>query len=138
MRVIMDVGYPRDENGVAGFDTSVKAAKDCGAISLHVAMTGRRYEDFGTFEAFKKDFERCQKSIALAEPILRKYRMRLGIENHKGWRSAEQAAWLKRVSSEWVGVPFDFGNTLSLCEDPQETLRNLLPNSSACPQKYHA
>ncbi|HEX3875802.1 MAG TPA: sugar phosphate isomerase/epimerase family protein [Bryobacteraceae bacterium] len=127
MRAIFDVGYPRDANGVAAFDASVKAAKDCGAVSLHAAMTGRRYEDFDTFEAFKKDFDRCKQSIALAEPVLRKYRIPLGIENHKGWRSAEQAAWLKSVSSEWVGVHFDFGNNLSLCEDPKDTLHNLLP-----------
>jgi 3-oxoisoapionate decarboxylase len=53
--------------------------------------------------------------------------MRLAIENHKGWRSAEQAAWLKRLSSEYVGVHFDFGNNVSLCEDPMQTLDNLLP-----------
>jgi hypothetical protein len=41
MRLILDVGYPRDEAGVAAFDASVKAAKECGAISLHAAMTGR-------------------------------------------------------------------------------------------------
>ena len=58
--------------------------------------------------------------------------MRLGIENHKGWRSAEQAAWLKRVSSEWVGVHFDFGNNISLCEEPAVTLKNLLPYTVAC------
>ena len=95
-------------------------------------MTGRRYEDMNSFEEFRQNFERCQRSIALAEPILRKYRMRLGIENHKGWRSAEQAAWLKRVSSEWVGVHFDFGNNVSLCEEPAATLRNLLPYTFAC------
>ncbi|MGA3236475.1 MAG: sugar phosphate isomerase/epimerase family protein [Bryobacteraceae bacterium] len=132
MRVILDVGYPRDEAGVAAFDASVKAAKDCGAFSLHAAMTARRYEEFASFDAFKQSFERNQKSIALAEPVLRKYRMRLGLENHKGWRSAEQAAWLKRVGSEWVGVHFDFGNNVSLCEDPAETLRNLLPYTFAC------
>ena len=64
--------------------------------------------------------------------MLRKHQLRLGIENHKGWRSAEQAAWLKRVSSEWVGVHFDFGNNVSLCEDPAETLHNLLPYTVAC------
>ena len=53
--------------------------------------------------------------------------MRLGIENHKGFRAAEQAAWLKRVSSEYIGVCFDFGNNISLCEDPMDTLRALLP-----------
>ena len=127
MRLILDVGFPRDEAGVAAFDASVKAASECGAISLHAAMTGRRYEDMNTLEEFRQNFERCQKSIALAEPVLRKHRMRLGIENHKGWRSAEQAAWLKRVSSEWLGVHFDFGNNVSLCEEPAATLRNLLP-----------
>jgi sugar phosphate isomerase/epimerase len=132
MRVILDVGYPRDDAGVPAFDASVKAAKECGAISLHAAMTGRCYEDFNTLDEFKKSNERAQNSIALAEPILRKHRMRLGIENHKGWRSPEQAAWLKRVSSEWVGVHFDFGNNVSLCEDPAETLRNLLPYTFAC------
>ena len=132
MRVILDVGYPRDDAGVAAFDASVKAAKECGAVSLHAAMTARRYEEFNTLDEFLQTFRRCQKSIALAEPVLRKYRMRLGIENHKGWRSAEQAEWLKGVGSEWVGVHFDFGNNVSLCEDPAETLRNLLPYAFAC------
>jgi sugar phosphate isomerase/epimerase len=132
MRVILDVGYPRDEAGVAAFDASVKAAKECGAFSLHAAMTARRYEEFNTLDEFKRSFQQNQKSIELAEPILRKYRVRLGLENHKGWRSAEQAAWLKRVGSEWVGVHFDFGNNVSLCEDPKDTLRNLLPYAVAC------
>jgi 3-oxoisoapionate decarboxylase len=132
MRVILDVGYPRDENGVEAFEGNVKMAKDAGAISLHAAMTQRRYEEFNDFATFKASFERNQKSIALAEPVLSKYKMRLGLENHKGWRSAEQAAWLKRLSSEWVGVHFDFGNNVSLCEDPSDTLRNLLPYTFAC------
>jgi len=132
MRLILDVGYPRDEAAVAAFDTSVKAAKECGAISLRTAMTGRRYEDMNSLEEFRQNFERCQKSIALAEPVLRKYRLRLGIENHKGWRSAEQAAWLKRLSSEWVGVHFDFGNNVALCEEPFATMRNLLPYIFGC------
>jgi len=132
MRAIFDVGYPRDENGLAAFEAGVKAAADCGAYSLHAAMTARRYEEFDNFEAFRRSFEHNQKSIELAEPVLRKYRVRFGIENHKGWRSAEQAAWLKRLSSEWVGVHFDFGNNISLCEDPMETLHNLQPFALAC------
>ena len=132
MRLILDVGFPRDAAGVDAFDANVKAAKECGAISLHAAMTGRRYEDFTSLDAFKLSFERNQKSIELAEPVLRRHKVALGIENHKGWRSAEQAAWLKRVSSEWVGIHFDYGNNLSLCEHPSETLRNLLPYTIAC------
>src|SRR5262249_51411066 len=81
---------------------------------------------------FKADFERCQRTVALAEPVLAKNRLRLAIENHKGWRAAEQAAWMKRVGSEWVGVHLDFGNNLSLCEDPMQTLLTLKPYTMSC------
>ena len=132
MRVILDIPLPRDEAGVPAFDSAVQSAHEIGVHSLHAAMTQRRYEQFDAFDAFRKDFERCQRVIALAEPVLRKHRVRLGIENHKGWRAAEQAAWLKRVSSEWVGVHFDFGNNMALCEEPNETLGILLPFIVAC------
>ena len=132
MRLILDTPLPRDANDVARFDAAVKACKDAGAYSLHAAMTQRRYEEFDTFAAFKAKFEQCQRQIELAEPVLRKHQLRLGIENHKGWRSAEQAAWMKRVGSEWVGVHLDFGNNISLCELPEETLENLAPYAIAC------
>jgi 3-oxoisoapionate decarboxylase len=132
MRLILDAALPRDEADVARYDAAVKAAKEAGASSMHAAMTQRRYEEFDNFPAFKAAFERCQRQIELAEPVLRKYRMRLGIENHKGWRSAEQAAWMKRLGSEWVGVHVDFGNNISLCEEPQQTLTNLAPYAVAC------
>jgi 3-oxoisoapionate decarboxylase len=132
MRAIIDAPLPRSDADLPAYDANVKAAKEAGAVSMHTAMTQRRYEQFNTLEAFRQDFERCQATIARAEPVLRKYRMRLGIENHKGWRSAEQAAWLHRVSSEWVGVHFDFGNNVALCEDPALTLHNLLPFIVGC------
>jgi sugar phosphate isomerase/epimerase len=132
MRVILDTPLPRTESDVERFDAAVAACKEAGAISLHAAMTQRRYEEFDTFEAFKARFEACQKQIGLAEPVLRKHRMKLGIENHKGWRSGEQAAWIKRVGSEWVGAHLDFGNNISLCEDPDDTLANLAPYAVAC------
>jgi 3-oxoisoapionate decarboxylase len=132
MRAILDIPLPRDEAGVPAFDAAIQAAHEAGVYGLHTAMTQRRYEQFDTLDAFQKDFARCQKTIALAEPVLRKHRVRLAIENHKGWRASEQAAWLKRVSSEWVGVHFDFGNNVSLCEEPGETLRILLPYIFSC------
>jgi sugar phosphate isomerase/epimerase len=129
MHLICDPRLPRQESDVAAFEAQVKAYKEAGALAFHAAMTGRRYEDFDSLEAFKKMFEQCQKSVELAEPVLRKHRVRLGIENHKGWRSAEQAAWLRRLGSEWVGVCLDFGNNLALCEDPMDTLRTLAPHT---------
>ncbi len=95
--------------------------------TTHASFTARRYEEFDSFEAFKASFERHQKSVELAEPVLRKYKMKLAIENHKGWRAAEHVAWIKRVGSEYVGACYDFGNNIALCEDPAETLTLLAP-----------
>ncbi len=127
MHLVCDPRLPRQESDVAAFDVQVKAFKEAGAAAFHAAMTGRRYEDFDRLEPFKQMFEQCQRSVELAEPVLRKYKIKLGIENHKGWRSGEQVAWLKRLASEWVGVCLDFGNNISLCEDPIDTARALAP-----------
>jgi sugar phosphate isomerase/epimerase len=129
MHLICDPRFPQQESDVAAFETQIKAFKEAGAVACHAALTGRRYEDFNSLEPFRKMFEQCQRSIELAEPVLRKYKMKLGIENHKGWRSAEQVAWLKRLGSEWVGICFDFGNNISLCEDPADTFRTLAPHT---------
>jgi sugar phosphate isomerase/epimerase len=121
------VRLPNTEADLPAFDAGVKAASQIGAFGLHAALTPRRYEQFDSFDAFKTSFEKNQKTVALAEPVVRKYKTRLAIENHKGWRSAEQAAWLKRLGSEYVGVHLDFGNNVALCEDPMQTLDTLLP-----------
>ena len=132
MRAILSIPLPKTEADLPAFDVAVKAAHEAGAYGLHAAMTQRRYEQFNSFEAFKADFERCQKTVALAEPVLRKNQVRLALENHKGWRSAEQAAWMKRLSSEWVGVHLDFGNNMAFCEEPMQTLRTLQPYVMSC------
>lgn len=125
--LVSDVRLPNQASELDAFETQVKAYKEAGALYLHVALTGRRYEEFDSFAPWKAMFQRIQSSAELAEPILRKHQMKLGFENHKGYRSVEQAAWLKRMSSEYLGVCFDFGNNVSLCEDPMDTMNTLLP-----------
>jgi sugar phosphate isomerase/epimerase len=127
MHVIFNVRLPNTDADIPAFESGVKAASEIGAYGLHAALTARRYEALDSVEAFKKSFQKNQQSVALAEPVLSKYKMRLAIENHKGWRSAEQAAWLKRLGSEYVGAHLDFGNNVSLCEDPMQTLDTLFP-----------
>jgi sugar phosphate isomerase/epimerase len=127
MHIVADIRLPRQESDIAAFDAQVKAFKEAGATTARAAMTGRRYEDYDRFEPFKQMFEQCKKSVEMAEPVLRKYGIKVGIENHKGWRSGEQAEWLKRLGSEWVGVCLDFGNNISLCEDPLDTAQTLAP-----------
>lgn len=127
MHLIFNIPLPRTESDIEKFDASVKAASEVGAYGLHAAMTGRRYEEFKALADYQKSFEQNQKTIALAEPTLRKYKVRLALENHKGWRAVEQAEWMKRVNSPYVGVHFDFGNNVSFCEDPMFTLETLKP-----------
>jgi 3-oxoisoapionate decarboxylase len=127
MRVIISLAPPADDAAVPAYEAGVKAVSELGAVTTHASFTARRYEEFDTFEAFKASFERHQKSVERAEPILRKHKVKLAIENHKGWRAAEHVAWIKRTGSEWIGACYDFGNNISLCEDPAETLRLLAP-----------
>ncbi len=127
MHLICDPRLPRGEDDVGAFEFQVNSFKEAGATALHAAMTGRRYEDFDSFEPFRRVFEQCRKSVQLAEPVLRKHRLRLGIENHKGWRSSEQVDWIRGLGSEWVGVCLDLGNNIALCEEPMDTIRALAP-----------
>jgi 3-oxoisoapionate decarboxylase len=127
MRCIVSVAPPRTDAAVEAYDAAIAAAREMGAVTTHASFTQRRYEEFDTFDAFKASFEAHKKSVERAEPILRKHKVKLAIENHKGWRAAEHAAWVKRVGSEYVGVCYDFGNNIALCEDPAETYKLLAP-----------
>ena len=127
MRVIISLPTPKEAGALPQYEAAVRAVSELGAVTTHASFTGRRYEEFDTFEAFKAGFEQHQRSVELAEPVLRKHKVKLAIENHKGWRAAEHVAWIKRLGSEWIGACYDFGNNIALCEDPAETLRLLAP-----------
>jgi sugar phosphate isomerase/epimerase len=122
------VALPRDEAAIASFEQLVANAKEAGATVIRtVCLNGRRYENFRTadeFETFKKS---SIAAIQRAEPIVRKHRIKLAVENHKDWRAPELAAVMKQISSEWVGVTLDFGNSISLMEDPDKVVDQLLP-----------
>lgn len=127
MHLVCDPNLPKQKSDLDEFEAQVIAYREAGATAFHAALTGRRYEDFESLEPFKAMFESIKKSVELAEPVLRRHRIKLAIENHKGYRSAEQAEWMKSLGSEWVGVCLDFGNNISLCEDPMDTARALAP-----------
>ena len=44
MRTILSAPLPKVESEVAAYDVAVKAAKEAGAVAMHAALTGRRYE----------------------------------------------------------------------------------------------
>lgn len=124
------IQLPKTAEQVPQFEKDVKSAKEAGASIIRtVSLGGRRYEVFhknGEYQAFQK---KAMEALQLAEPILRKYKMKLGIENHKDWRADELVSALKELKSEWLGVTLDFGNSIALLENPMEVVEKLAPYS---------
>ena len=126
MYVEVQTFLPREDAAV--FEHAVRIAKEAGATSLRVVcLLGRRYEMFDTLEGWKTAVVGFHKQIAAAVPIVEKYRMPLGIENHKDWRVDEQVALLKYYDSEYLGVSLDTGNNLTVLDDPMEVVEKLAP-----------
>ena len=110
------------------FEHSVKIAREAGATSLRVVcLLGRRYELMNDLDSWKEAVAGFHRQIAAAVPIVERYRMPLGIENHKDWRVDEQVPLLEHYSSEYLGVCLDTGNNLAILDDPIETIEALAP-----------
>ena len=122
------IRLPNSSREVSIFEQEIKMAKEAGASVVRtVCLGGRRYETFDSWEAFQEFKQQSIKSLELAEPIVRKNQIRLAVENHKDWRAPELVAILQHLGSEWVGVTLDFGNSISLMEDPMEVVETLVP-----------
>ncbi len=122
------IGIPKNSEDVDRFEKEILTAKEAGATVLRtVCLSGRRYENFKTEADWATFKANSLKSIQLAEPIVRKHQVKLAIENHKDWKAAELASIIQNLSSEWVGVTLDFGNNVSLLEEPMEVIRTLAP-----------
>ena len=127
MYVEIQTFLPREDPAV--FEHAVKVAREAGATSLRVVcLLGRRYEMFDSLEGWKTAVAGFHKQITTALPIVEKYRMPLGIENHKDWRVDEQVALLKQVpAARSVGVSLDTGNNLTVLDDPMDVVEKLAP-----------
>lgn len=119
-------GLPKDDT--AAFERNVQAAKSVGAICIRSAcLSGRRYETFSSLDDWNHFVSDSKAKIARALPILEKYQMPMGIENHKDWTTDELAALMKEHSSEYLGVCLDTGNNISLLDDPMDVVTQLAP-----------
>lgn len=119
------VNLPQKDD-TSGFERQVVAARQAGALCLRSAcLEGRRYETFTSLDEWKTFVALSHRRIALAVPILEKYRLRLGLENHKDWTADEMAALLEHHSSEYLGACLDTGNNISLLDEPMEVVEKL-------------
>ncbi|WP_461102122.1 sugar phosphate isomerase/epimerase family protein [Spirosoma koreense] len=122
------ISIPKTAAEVPKFEQDVINAKEAGATVLRtVCSAGRRYEAYHSAEAFQELKKNALASLRLTEPVLRKHKVKLAVENHKDWRAPELVAMLKQLNSEWIGVTLDFGNSISLLEDPMEVVQTLSP-----------
>jgi 3-oxoisoapionate decarboxylase len=122
------IGLPKTSGDVPMFEQEVSSAKEAGAGILRtVCLNGRRYEAFHDDAAFRGFWKNSVISLQLAEPVMRRHQMKLAIENHKDWRAKELVSVIKELDSEWIGITLDFGNSISLMEDPMEVVRALAP-----------
>lgn len=119
---------PESADDVPRFEADVRAAKSAGAtLARTVIMPGRRYEQFKSVAEFRQFEQKGLQALQWAEPVLARNRFRLAVENHKDQRVPEKLATVKQVSSEWVGICVDVGNSFTLMEDPMETARGFAP-----------
>lgn len=110
------------------FSNAAVAATHLGVSRLRTAMlSGRRYEDFAEMQKWEEFVSRSQQIIKEAEPLLKKHKLMLGIENHKDWLADELVELLRQTSSPFVGACVDFGNNMALLEDSVEVARKLAP-----------
>lgn len=129
MRMTVAVRTPRTDDDLPEYEKIIEALSQMdGRIdSIHDPFSGRRYEQFKTAAEFHEFDAMCKTAVQRAEPVLRRHKMRLAIENHKGWRSEELAAWVRSTGSEYVGVCLDMVNSVSLIETPMQTYQTLAP-----------
>jgi sugar phosphate isomerase/epimerase len=112
----------------AAFEQSLKDAKEVGAVALRSACLGtRRYETFSSRADWQTHVTESYQSIATAVPLLEKYKIPLGLENHKDWTADEMVALQKKYASEYFGVCLDFGNNIALLDDPMDLIEKLAP-----------
>ena len=123
-----DLRLPKSETDLAEFEADVRLHREAGASVARAVFTGgRRYEIFKSMDEFRAFHAQAEKSLALVDPILRKHRLKLAIENHKDHTADELAALMRKISSEWIGVLVDTGNNIALLDEPYAALEALAP-----------
>jgi sugar phosphate isomerase/epimerase len=110
------------------YERAAAIADALGAKRARVGLLyGRRYETFGTHAQWHVFVARWRVALGRMRPVFDRYDLEVGIENHKDWLASDLVSLLQEIDSPRVGACLDFGNNLSLLEDPDETVERLAP-----------
>ena len=116
------------DDDMSGFENSLSEANAVGASCLRVvSLSGRRYENFKTMDAYLDWKKRTTAVVEKIVPLAEKQKVVLAMENHKDRTADEFVALLKQISSEYYGALIDFGNNISLAEEPMSVVAKLAP-----------
>lgn len=122
------ISLPHSDEEAKRFTRELQAASEAGISVLRtVCLSGRRYENFDSREAFDAFHKESVEALDRAAPLVEKYQIQLAVENHKDWQVPEILKLLRRYDSQWIGVTLDTGNNIALLEDPMEVVRALAP-----------
>lgn len=119
------VSIPRNGD-LSTLDKSLADAKSIGVKVVRAAMLGgRRYETFATLAEWKKWVDQSHAALIAALPIIEKHKVIVAIENHKDWTLEDFLNLLRTYQSEYLQVCLDFGNNISMLDDPLEVIEGL-------------
>ncbi|MCX7280554.1 MAG: TIM barrel protein [Alphaproteobacteria bacterium] len=123
----------------AVFEKGLRMYKELGApVVRTVCFVGRRYENFSTLQQYKDWKANALAVLDVCVPIADKVGIPLAMENHKDRVVDEEVDVLKKYSSANFGALVDFGNNISMCDDPVDVINKLAPYVKSCHMKNMA
>lgn len=82
-------------------------------------------------------YDQAVDSLYRLIPLLKKHRIKIGLENHEYETSEELVRVVEQVNSPWVGLHFDFGNAMMAWEHPEQAARKMAPYTVTTHFKDH-
>jgi len=82
-------------------------------------------------------FDEAVVSMNKVIPLLKKYRIKLALENHEYETSEELVGVMKQLNSPWIGLHYDFGNAMMAWEEPVQAAKNMAPYTFTTHFKDH-
>lgn len=121
------VSIPRNGD-MSALEKGLENAKAAGVTVMRAAMLGgRRYETFPKLADWKAWVDQSYNALRLALPIIEKHKVIVAVENHKDWTLEDFLKLLRTYQSEYLQVCLDFGNNISMLDDPYEVVEGLAP-----------
>lgn len=86
-------------------------------------MVGNKFSYTNLIGEFSQEgMDQAYEDLKRIIPLCEKHRVRIAVENHAAETMAEVMDLVNRLDSPWVGVLFDYGNSIPVYEDPMHAL----------------